>query len=219
MRDTDTTNARYSDAVILDLINEAEDDINNQSLLSNVVTSYILTSGTSYYNVPSNYFQVNEIYFKKNTGETKKLSEITQNKLYQSRPDWERARGEPDTFWISDSTFTTTTSSVTKRISYIPVPNNLSTGTITMWYYSLMTPLTADSDLPLESMREMSSYHHMIIYYVTMRLKIIDGIMDEAQAYQTLYVNSLNKFKRMFGNLPETTPTVPIQSTQQTNGQ
>lgn len=212
IRDTDTSNPRYDDTVLLDLINEGQNEINNQTMLSNSVTIYTLTNGTSYYSLPTDYFTPNEIYFKKNTGETIKLSEVKQDKLYQSKPDWERTRGEPNIYWISDSTLTVSGGTVTKRISYIPVPNNLSTGTITMWYFTQISNVVNDSDIPFNGAYELLPFHYAIVYYVTMRLKVIDGIIDEANAYQSLYSNSVSRLNNMlYGTKPVQTQATPQQ--------
>lgn len=212
MRDTSATNPRYSNATILDLMNEGQAEVNNQTMLSNTVTTYVLSPMTSYYVLPSDFMMSNETYFKKQSGETIKLKEVNQNELYQSKPDWDRVKGEPVQFWVSDSTYSTTVSTAPRRVSYIPVPNNLSTGTITMWYFSQLNNLNNDSDIPFNGQYELLPYHYTLIYYVTMRLKIIDGIIDESNAYNQLYNNSLLRLNNFIQNVkPQYIP--PVQST------
>jgi hypothetical protein len=202
MRDNSSTNPRYSNAMILDLMNEGQAEINNQVMLSNGVTNYVLTPMTSYYILPNDFQMANEVYFKKQTGETIKLTAVNQNQLYQSKPDWERIKAsDPNQFWISDSTYSIATGTITKRVSYIPVPNWQSTGTISMWYYTQMVTLANDSDIPFNGQYELLPYHYTIVYYVTMRLKIIDGIIDESNAYNQLYNNSLLRLNNYLQNV------------------
>jgi hypothetical protein len=212
MRDSDLSNPRYTNAVILDLMNEAQSEINNQSLLSHSPTTYILTAGTSYYNVPTDFMSPDEVYFKKNTGETIRIFGIEQNKLYVSKPDWDRTKGEPTMYWVSDASYSVITATAPKRISFIPVPTNLSTGTVTMWYFTTCQTLVNDSDIPFNGQYELLPYHYTIVNYVTMRLKIIDGIIDEANAYSSLYQNGVNKLTNFVGNVKP--PLIPQTQSQ-----
>lgn len=208
IEDTDVNNPRRSDAIIISLINEGQREMNNFLWLSLRATSYALTSGTSYYNLPVDLIAVKQVYFKDSAGYNNlSLGERSQKELYQSNPDWDRQTGSPTDYWISAATAPVSSSSNTLRISYIPIPTLNATGTITVWYMSQVGPVTADSDLPFDGRTDLFPYHYALVYYTAMRLRILDGISEEVTLYLGLYQNYLKITKERFGDMPNYFPS------------
>ena len=213
MRDTDTSNPRHTNAHILFLINEAQSEIVRIANPIQKTSSYILTQGTTYYNLPQGFVSLSQAIFKDRSNNYYNLTERKIRELYQSNPNWEQSRGQPTEYLITPATSSNVSSTVTVRISYIPIPsNNTSTGTITLRYNSEAAELTADSDIPFEARRELYQYHYAIVHYVVFRLKILDGIMDEASTYSNLYNVELSIMKDRYDISPNYNPGIKAGS-------
>lgn len=184
---SDSTRYRYSDTVLLDMINEAQRDITNQTWLAEQVTSYVLTAGTSYYNLPLPLLDINQVYFRNTQGQTLEIEAISQKAMYDQASDWQQEAGTPVQYFISMATSPTTTNASTKRISYIPIPTRTSTGTIEMWYSFQVDDLANDSDIPFNGLRHLMTYHMALAYHAISRIKDIEGKTAEAESYDKRY--------------------------------
>ena len=138
------------------------------------------------------------------------IREKPQKSLYDKNPQWERNSGSPNSYWISQATHPRNQQSAPLRISYIPIPTNLSTGTVTIWYSYIMSDLSADTDVPFENRRNLYPYHAALIYYTVVRLKVTEGKISEASTYQQLYTSTLNSMKGKLGEMPNYTPGIAI---------
>ncbi len=207
------SNVRYTDAYILDYINEAQRDIFNKTWLTEKVTSYVLSPLTTYYNLPTEFIDTKKVYFQATILGSKNLivlDSVMQRSLYQSMPTWESFNSSPVNYWVSNATSPVATSTVPLRISYLPVPTNTSTGTVTLWYYCQPNDLVNDSDIPFDGRRQLYPYHYSIVYYVVMRLKLIDGIMDEYNEYGKLYAIEVGDILNKLGVNPDYNPGFKI---------
>lgn len=203
---SDTARQRYSDAVLLDFINQAQREVVNVSWLAEKTTSYVLSAGASYYQLPEEFLAVSQVYFRNTQNQTFELEELSQKALYDQMPDWDRQQGEPVQYWVSQATATSTLNPTTMRISYIPIPTRTSTGTVTLWFLHQTADLSSDTDIPFEARRHLYPYHLTLVYHVVMRIKIIEGKIDEATTYQTLYANEIGIMKDRLGRAPNYTP-------------
>lgn len=206
MQDTDATNQRYSDTVLIDLINQGQREIVNMTWLAEKTTSYALTARTTYYNLPMDFLATNQVVYTNPSGQNIKIDQASRRSLYQDNPQWERQGGTPYSYYVSIQTAPAATSSSTLRISYIPVPT-ISTGSITIWYYNQLQDLAADSDIPFEGRLNLAQYHYALVYYAVMRLKIYDGITDEMKIYSDLYQLSVATLKDRTGQMPDYNPS------------
>ena len=178
---------KYTDSILLDFINEAQRDIVNQTWLAEQVTSYVLTAGTSYYNLPVSLLDINQVYFKDSGGQTLEIEAISQKALYGQMSDWQQQAGQPTQYFISQATNPMATSASTRRISYIPIPTRTSTGTIDMYYSFQVDDLANDSDLPFNGLRHLRGYDIALAYHVISRIKEIQGFVAQAESYEKRY--------------------------------
>lgn len=212
MRDNITSRQRYSDAFLNDYINESQRAIVNATWLSDRTTEYILTPNTSYYDLPVDLLTVTQIYFKNTRGQTIKLEATSQRRLYDKNPDWERQKSTPFEYWISNATSPVATagSTSTLKISYIPIPNSQSTGTVTIWYINNVADLSEDDDVAFENRRHLYPYHILLSYHATARLKLLERKLDESTAYFNLYTAGLAEMKKRLGEMPDYTPSMSV---------
>lgn len=209
---TDTSFRRYSDTFLLSLINEGQKEVVNLTWLAEKPTSYALTSQTSYYNLPTDFLAVTQVYYFERNKQLIELSELSQKALYDQFPTWEAQGGTPVNYWVSNATNPASTSPMPKRISYFPVITRQSTGTVTVWYLHQVADLSGDSDTPFDGRQDLIPYHNAIVYYVVMRIKLIEGKDSQATVYQTLYTNSVNVMNDRIGRRPNYTPSMGVGS-------
>jgi len=187
-------------------VNEAQREITIVGDLAQKTTVYVLTPRTTYYNLPSETIGIKQVYFADKSNQLLELTEKSQKSLYDNNPGWERNPGSPNSYWISQATNPQNQALAPLRISYIPIPTSLSTGTVTIWYSYLMPDLDLDSDVPFENRRNLYAYHYALVYYVVMRIKLIENKTTEASAYQGLYATSISTMKGKLGEMPNYTP-------------
>lgn len=213
VRDTSSTpeDQRYSDEVLLSYINEAQREIVNLSMLSEKATTYVLTPRTTYYALPNDVITVTQVKFRgiRDT-QTLELNEVSRENLRQKSPNWESVNGTPVDYYVSQSTGSSASSTSTLLISYIPIPTTNSTGTVTVWYYNQVDDLVSDSDVPFNGKRNVYPYHMALVYYVTYRLKAIEGRADEAEFYLGLFNNQVAMMVANLGKLPNYRPSVNV---------
>jgi hypothetical protein len=207
---TSSTFYRYTDTNLNNFINEAQREMVNRTWLSQRVTSYILTSGVTYYNLPTDYIVAQQVYFTDKSGSTQDLDEIAQKTLYDFNPAWERDSGQPESYWISHATTPQNQQSAPLRISYIPIPTKTSTGTVTIWYNNIVPNLSSDSHVPFQNRRHLYPYHQALAYHVIYRIKLREVKVDQAGLYQTLYENILQTMKQRLGEMPNYRPGAAI---------
>ena len=203
---SDTSRQRYGDSVLEDLVNQGQREMTIIGDLADKTSVYVLTARTSYYALPADLVAVKQVYFSDRSNQLRELEEQAQKSLYDNNPHWERTGGIPISYWVSQATNPQNQASAPLRISYIPIPTNLSTGTVTIWYSYLMPDLDLDSDVPFENRRNLYAYHYALVYYVVMRIKLIENKTTEASAYQGLYATSISTMKGKLGEMPNYTP-------------
>ena len=197
---------RYSDAVLNSLVNQGQKDINNQTWKLYKTTAYVLSPLTTYYNLPGDFLAMRQAYFKNSQGDNLVIDALAERSLIQKNGAWEKERGTPVSYYVSAATNPTVTSSSTMRISYIPIPTVTSTGTVTLLYYNEPPDLAMDSDLPFEGRRNLFSYHMALVYYTVMRIRLIEGVPDEATVYQNLYAGQVAIMEKRAFMTPDLTP-------------
>jgi len=206
----DTSRYRYSNTVLNDLINEGQRQVVNLTHLSQETTSYILTAGVTYYNLPPDLTVVQQvIFYGTNQSNIYQLEQKSLRSLFDKNPTWERIPGSPNSYLITESSRTAQTSAPL-RISYFPVPTRLSTGAVVIWYSSIMDDLSADSDVPFENRSNIYPHHQTLVYYAIMRIKLREGKVDEMNAYGALFADSISIMRTRLGEMPDYTPGIAI---------
>lgn len=205
---SDSTFRRYSDATLLNYLNEAQRDMVNMTSLAERTTAYILTAGVTYYTLPTDLTSIKQLYFTR-SNDTIQLEQRLQKSLYDKTPNWDRNSGTPSSYWVSGAT-SPSQSSTDLRISYFPVPTRLSTGTVTIWYNAIVSDMSSDSDAPFDNRRHLYTYHIGLAYHTVMRIKLREGKADEAASYNALYLNTVEVMRRRVTEMPDYTPGIAV---------
>ena len=204
----DTSRYRYSNATLLQFINEGQREVNNLTWACDTSQTYVLTPLTTYYALPTDLIAVHQAYFKDKTGNLIELEEYLQKTLYDQFPSWDKSNGSPVYYWVSSSSGTSITASNPLQISYIPIPTRQSTGTVTIWYYNQPSDLASDSDIPFDGQAQLLSYNMAIAYHAISRIKSIEARNDEAGTYQAMYQTAIAIMKDRIGRAPNVTSGV-----------
>ena len=207
----DTARRTYADSVYNDLINEGQKEIVNLTWLADKTSSYILSAGVTYYSLPTDTLAVHQVYFTDVSNQLRELKEAGQRSLYDDNPSWETQPGTPMEYWVSGPTLPAANVSAPLRISYIPIPDRTSTGTVTIWFYTQIGDLSSDSDVPFENRRVLYTYHSALVYYAAMRIFILEN-SQEAATYKDLYGFSVTGMRENLGRMPNFNPSFSIPS-------
>ncbi|MEK6879598.1 MAG: hypothetical protein AABY22_08325, partial [Nanoarchaeota archaeon] len=154
LRDTDSSRQRFTDAFLLDFTNEAQREITNAIWVVEESSSRVLSPLTTYYLLPNDVITITGIEFLNSQNNYISLDETTYKKLEADNPGWRRFNAAPVEYFVDNAT---TTNQLV--ISYIPIPDSSSTGTVTVRYISQVDDLSADADVPFNGRRELYTFH------------------------------------------------------------
>ena len=181
--DDGTTRNRFSDARILDFLNEAQRTINLDTRAIIKQTSFDLVSGSTFYATASDFLQMYHL-----TSDYEALSEITPESLDKSS-NWEEVSGTPTNYFVRWSSRT--------MIGFYPFPDSTSsTTTIRYEYIAQSTDLSADTDIPFGGIRELYPYHYALAYFAAAKMCAIDGRTDLAMFYLAEYKAVVDRMAR-----------------------
>lgn len=194
----------YTDAVILSVINETHREIVSQTWCLQNTTATSLSVNTTYYALPNDLLAIYQVTFRDSTGRTRNLGEVTEKSLWQDNPDYERQAGQPMSYFVRQSTASTT---YALQIAFIPVPSSTTaTGTARIDYYNQSTDLSANTDVPFDGVRILYPYHYAIVYGTVGKMKLMDGEPEEAKAYMTMYTSAVQLMRDRLGQMPNYNP-------------
>ncbi len=200
---TDTSRQRYSNAIILDWVNEAQRDVVNLSWPLSNTTFFTLIEGTTFYPLPNSYLATLRVEFQKQGSSTVDiLDQVTIKRLDDENVGWRTHAGSPAEYMVRRSTDLTDP----HLVAFIPPATNTSTGTVTIEYAAQVTDLSSDSDAPFEGYRVLYPYHYTLVWWVTERVKAIEGKLEDAKYYRDLYDRSVAIMRDRLGRRPDYTP-------------
>lgn len=204
IRDTASASARqrYSNAILLEFINEAQREVVNLTWLTEATTTYGLTTGTTFYDLPSDFLAVKLVQYEDTDSTTIELKEKSFKRTFQSNPDWDDVTTDPNEYFILQDDNTSL------QIGYSGIPAATSTGTVTIRYINLPVDLAADADLPFDGKLHLVPYHYSIVYHATARLKLIESKVEEANAYLQLFSISVGLAQDRLGQSPNLFPKI-----------
>jgi hypothetical protein len=201
---TDTTLQRYLDATITEYVNEAQREVVNLTWCVEKSTSYVLTAGTTYYDLPSDFLGVQQVTFTDSDSTTFLLKEISEKVQYQTNADFEMtALGQPTQYFtrMPDS-------GTAMEIAYVPIPDtSASTGTVNVQYAYQPADLSGASDVPFDGFLTLYPYHGALVARATASIKQIEGRNDEAAIYFQLFDRYMAQMKDKNGAMPSYLPS------------
>lgn len=199
-------NQAYADATLLTWINDAQREIVNLTWCVETSTSYVLTAQTTFYSLPTNFIALRSgaaVTFTDSANQTYLLQEFSQQKIYESEPDFEHTSVGPPTHYFTRFPGTSATA---LQIAYLPVPTTTSTGTVRLSYYYMPADLASASDIPFDGFKHLVPYHWAIVDHVTAKIKALESKPDEATLYMNEFTRVITTMTDRLGRAPNGSP-------------
>ena len=207
VRDNPSSSAqqRYTDTTLDLLINDAQREVVNFTWCLEKVTTQALASGTTYYDLPTDMLAVKQVTYVSSTGERSELVEWSEKKVIDQEPDYERSStGEPNHYFVR---ITTSTTGIKPQIVFLPIPTS-SFGTAYIQYFVVASDLETDAAVPFLGLTTLYSYHNLLVYRVTARIKAMEGKFSQADFYQKLFETGVLNMRDRIGARPNYNPSL-----------
>ena len=198
LKDNGATLQRHSDDSLNDLINEGQKDAVNRTWAIEDVETITLVGQTTYYSLASDMIAIRQVYFVNSSGSNTTLEEVMERSLRQSNPDFEADIGSPTEYFVRQST----SGANPLEIGIRPIPASVTTETVQYYFFTQATALSSDSDIPFDGVSHLIPYHHILSYYAAARIYLLEGNLNRATGFNTLYESGVNIMRDRIGQSP-----------------
>ena len=170
--DAQSSRQRFTDAQVTVFINQGQRKAIDASRCLQTSQSFLLATGTTYYALPSNYLSMERV-----TIGGLWMTQMSPAALDARSRGWETASGRPTYYFINFSS--------RSYVGFAPFPQTVAdTDTIKMEYSISATDLSATTDIPYNSVSELTQYQHALAYYAASKMLTIQGLGSQAGAYE-----------------------------------
>jgi hypothetical protein len=199
-RDPSSANRpRFTDVQVKEFINEGQRDAISDTLCIIKATSIALVADTRTYDLPTDYITAHRVTF-----DFRVIDEVTTVGKDKKMTEWEEVQGIPLEYYID---FTDRT-----KIAVYPFPDtDADTGTLRVDYYAQATDLSADSDVPFNSISEFAPFHKMLSYYAAARMLQVDKLHQLANQYMQQYAVDKSRFYKYCRKRPAYQPGLNVK--------
>jgi hypothetical protein len=195
VRDTDSTNPRWSDTVLNDRINQSHERI---ACLTKCIITRItdgLVSGTSEYVLPSYFLEEFGVLWLDSDGQWNPILKKTEKELDLETANWRSLTGsQPLNYYIRRT-----------RIGIVPYPDFTRASSLRLDIARRPDDMTLDADIPFESRADLYPFHNTISLDVAMKCKIDDGTYTDASGLKGLVEEGIRQIK--YQNLEDSADT------------
>lgn len=177
IKDTNSERQRYTDAQLNNLINQEQRDVVNLTGIIKSNTDIVLSTGTTYYSIPSTVISIDRI-----TLDFKDLPEATLKGLdsENSGGAWALTSGKPQKYFQDPAR--------PGQIGVFPWPQALlTTGTLHVNYFADADDMVDDTDVPFNGSLRYLPYHDLLIYGISYKIELTEGDAPKAQEYRGYY--------------------------------
>ena len=196
---SDSGRVRFSNAQILDFLNEAQRDAIGATLCIRKQYSFDTSSGTRYYAMPTDFIAIDRLVH-----DDQAFEEKSPAKLDKASTEWETVTGTPINFFVRFSSRT--------MVGFYPYPvTGTSTHTVTVDYFAQATEMTTAST-PFNSITELAPFHQMLSFYAASSMLTIDGLNSTALYYFQRYMAYRESFNNYCRARPTYMPSVNVAS-------
>lgn len=182
---TTASKQRWSDAKLNTLINQGQREIAEATWCLYLSTNITMVSGTTYYSMPSDFQFIDRVIYNRST-------------ILPEKPIPQLDREDSD--WLATAINTPTSYHVEypkRRIGFSPCPNN--TNNMEIFYVRVATDLSADGDIPFNSIEMYYSYHHLLITYASAYIFFREEKLQQYEAFNNKVEIGIGKMMRHLG--------------------
>ena len=182
---------KYTDEILIDLINDAQREINDITWALHYSTRIAMITYTTSYNLPTDCYAINRVLMDLKTV----LPESTITLLDKQENGWVYAStGIPNYYFQSwDKT----------QISFTPSPD--TEHIVDIDYTQISNELTSDSSIPFNSVDKYKPYHNLIVWRVVAYCLSIDNVPN-ATVFWQLWSNGVGRMANQIGVTPNFIP-------------
>ncbi len=182
IKDSDSTRRRYTDDHLNRLINQEQRDVVSLTGILRSNTEIVLSTGTTYYSLPSTLISIERI-----TLDYKDFPEATLRGLDADFGGgaWQLTSGKPQKYFQDPSR--------PGSIGVYPWPQAiLSTGTLRLIYLANADDMDDDADVPFNGSLRYLTYHDLLVYGPSYKIFLIEGEAEKAVEYRGYYESRIN---------------------------
>lgn len=200
VNDSDTVNSRWSDAILIPNINEAELEFIRRTRAQK--SQYYITTTTSAkeYTLPSDWLNSNRVSYAiipltSSTTNYKKLEYWTMAGLDEKYSNWENGDlGSPTRYYYRG-----------QSIGLYPAPSTSYDGEnyLKIDYNAKSSTMTGNTDIPYDDISYLYPYHKAIVWYVCHLCMIDTGNLDLANYFMGLFEKMVQECKEEGNNMPD----------------
>lgn len=189
---------RVTDADILIWLNEAQDEIAQETHTYRTSTSINSVDGTKEYNLPTSCLSIEEVWWNPDERRLIPMTPGDLESLYMSSPNWRYAsKGTPTYYYVQ----------VNSALGLHPTPDASTSNAIFVVYTGLPPRATSGSDL----LWHPPGHERTIAHYACWKASLKDAPGEggkRGDQFRAAYVEGLNKIKRQVEALYEENMTV-----------
>ena len=175
--DTVGTRQHFSTTSIAGFINEGQREILMGTHCMQNTTTFMLTPGTTYYPMPTNYLVIERV-----TIGYKMIPQMTPAALDSQSLGWEYASGYPNRYFINFSS--------RDLIGFAPFPQtSTDTDTIKVDFDIQANDMVVNGDLPYNGINEFQDYSHGLAYWAASTIEQVDNQPNRAAYYMSIFTN------------------------------
>ena len=185
VQDTDSTNPRWSDAVLNSRIDISHEKISclTKCIISRITDS--LVSGTAEYPLPDVFLEEFNVTWLDSDGLWKVLTKKSERELDQEVANWRSLTSStPVNYYIRRN-----------KIGIVPYPDFSRTSSLRLDIARRPDTFTLDSDIPFQSRPDLYPFHNTISYDVAVQCKLDGGTYQDASGLKTLYEEGVRMIK------------------------
>lgn len=192
----------YPDSVLDDYLNEAQRDVVSQTWCMQKSYDISLSSGTTFYALPTDTISILHVRYKNASNQTSVLEQLPLKKLYETNPSWSNTGGSIQNYTIDQGS---TTDQL--QMGFYKPPTTSSTGTVTVFYTYQAQDMSNDTDVPFDGFYHLYPYHMTLVYHVVARIALKEGDAAGAQSYLSFYSAGISTMRENLGRMPDYNPT------------
>lgn len=185
---------RFTDTQITELLNQGQRNMMAANHCIQQSESFQLTTGTTYYSLPSNYVSIMRV-----TIGSKFIPQLTPGALDGRSRGWEAASGYPTYYFINFSS--------RSLMGFAPWPaQSTDTDTVKVEYTVSANDLSASTDIPFNGITELQNFDHALAYYAAAIMNLINGQAAQGTSLMTIFNSNMEAFSKMCIELPAYRP-------------
>jgi hypothetical protein len=200
---TDTTQQRWSDAILNNRINRAQGKI---AALTKCIgkrgTDIDIVNGTSEYDLDATYLSTVQVQIKDLAGNFSPLEKKTEEELNLYHPYWRQDVGAPGIYYIARN-----------KIGLYPCPDYSRNGGLRMDYYCRPTDMTQDSDIPFDSKAILTDFHDLIVIEACRVSKFASGEKEDYLMLEQEFAKRIKEMKVILNGDVDDTRMINIYET------